>query len=1094
MVWSKSTITPVTGVPAPPCMEFTGHVATTLENPAFYAQLDGVVDDQSDLDPRHVRLNVVTGKASAAVFVGLEDGVPVPQLLGAHVKLAGVLSVKRDINSTGQIFEFWCPTARAIEVTGFLATDPRFDAPATAIENLPNESTTLYHVIGTVRSQEHGRSLILRDPTGQVTVVTRQVAPFQDGEAVEAIGLVHRHGVITELHDALVRHNRAGSAPPHLSYLLRLSDQVRAVVPGESARGVEAKIDAVVTWSSPDQRYFFVKDAAGGLKVILSADGKIAAPIFGAGLTIRGSVVQDQFVPALAATSVLPGDNVGVNEATPISYEHAMTGAAFAEWVQMQGYVRSFQRSETDTRVEVVAPGGEFVAIVARGYVPEMAGAIVRLRGVCDAIANDRRQLTAFRLLVPAPEFISVLEPASADPFATTTDSIGNLRRYNPTNPLNHRVQVQGTVLLHVPGRVLYVEDGADALTVLTRQSEKFAPGDNVAIVGLPGHNGSDLIMREALVRRRGAGAVPIPKEIHELSVADPSLDGHLVQLTGGLLSYDPIPDGVQLQLQRGNVIYSARLEGAKVAPIAVGSTLRLTGVYRLELTEARLARGFTLHLRSADDIVVVSRPPWWTADRVRWIAAAVVGFAVLGALWVAMLARKNRQLKAAQTDLRRANEELEVRVQARTAALTQEIEHRRASESALARERMLLRTLIDNLPVYLYVKDAAGRFVIDNLPHAQLLGAPSCEAVVGKTEADFWPAALADECQRTDRVVMSGGDRLVNREESFELSDGRRWHSTTKVPLRDADSQVTGLIAIVQDITDRKAFDVDRENLHRQLLDTSRRAGMAEVASGVLHNIGNVLNSVNISAGVASSIIGRSKSDRVGKVAELLEEHRDDLASFFAKDRRAHRIPDFLTALDTQLKSEQEELRKEIQSLQKNIEHIKQIVAMQQTYAKISGVTENVPVTDIIEDALRINAEGLARHGVEVRREFRAAPTLVIERHKVLQILVNLISNAKYACDENAAGQRHVTISVDENADDVEIRVQDNGIGIRAANLTRIFSHGFTTRKNGHGFGLHSGALTARELGGSLEAASEGPTRGATFTLRIPRTPAVVV
>jgi signal transduction histidine kinase len=127
-------------------------------------------------------------------------------------------------------------------------------------------------------------------------------------------------------------------------------------------------------------------------------------------------------------------------------------------------------------------------------------------------------------------------------------------------------------------------------------------------------------------------------------------------------------------------------------------------------------------------------------------------------------------------------------------------------------------------------------------------------------------------------------------------------------------------------------------------------------------------------------------------------------------------------------------------------------------------------------------------RHSVKVMREYEAVPALILDRHKVLQILINVFQNAKYACDEGSQPDKIVVVRIKRrDGICVVIEIADNGIGISPENLTRIFSHGFTTRKDGHGFGLHSAALAAKELGGSLTAQSDGIGKGATFILELP-------
>ena len=293
--------------------------------------------------------------------------------------------------------------------------------------------------------------------------------------------------------------------------------------------------------------------------------------------------------------------------------------------------------------------------------------------------------------------------------------------------------------------------------------------------------------------------------------------------------------------------------------------------------------------------------------------------------------------------------------------------------------------------------------------------------------------------------------------------------------------------ITTLIDITERKHAEARLAETHRQLLESSRQAGMAEVATGVLHNVGNVLNSVNVSTTLIGDRVRQSKVANVRKLAELLAEQQHDLARFLTTDPRGAKVPAFVQSLAEHLRAEQEETLREVESLRKNIEHIKDIVAMQQSYAKVCGVSEAVAVHDLIDDALRMHASGLARDDLAVVREAPANPTVTVEKHKVLQILVNLLRNARYACDDSGRADKQMTIRVTEAGGTVRIAVIDNGVGIPAENLTRIFSHGFTTKKHGHGFGLHSGAIAARELGGALRAHSDGHGHGAAFTLELP-------
>ncbi len=276
-------------------------------------------------------------------------------------------------------------------------------------------------------------------------------------------------------------------------------------------------------------------------------------------------------------------------------------------------------------------------------------------------------------------------------------------------------------------------------------------------------------------------------------------------------------------------------------------------------------------------------------------------------------------------------------------------------------------------------------------------------------------------------------------------------------------------------------------ERTHRQLVDASRQAGMAEVATNVLHNVGNVLTSLNVSASMIAEQVEHSRASGLQRLAALLREHEQQLGEFLVHDDRGRHVLTYLSQLSEHILHEREANRRELTSLRKNIDHIKEIVSMQQGYAKVSGVTELVQPVDLLEDALRMNDTAMHRHSVRVVREFEPVSPINSEKHKILQILVNLLRNAKLACVESGRPDRCVTLRVASGPACVRISVADNGVGIAPENMTRIFAHGFTTRRDGHGFGLHSGALAARALGGSLKVFSEGPGRGATFVLELP-------
>lgn len=279
------------------------------------------------------------------------------------------------------------------------------------------------------------------------------------------------------------------------------------------------------------------------------------------------------------------------------------------------------------------------------------------------------------------------------------------------------------------------------------------------------------------------------------------------------------------------------------------------------------------------------------------------------------------------------------------------------------------------------------------------------------------------------------------------------------------------------------------------ELIATARQAGMAEIATNVLHNVGNVLNSVNISADLLSRKLRSSKTAGLSKVVQMMKDNKDELGHFIDHDEKGKMLPAYLSQLSEAIANEQQSMRDELVQLTASVDHIKEIVATQQSYAGAAKLEEPLNINVLLEDALRMNAGALTRHQVAVVREFEHVPLIMGDKHRLLLILINLISNAKQAMSDLPGRSRQITLQVKVvAASTLQISVKDDGEGILPENMSRLFTHGFTTRKDGHGFGLHSCALAAVEMKGRLTAHSDGLGCGATFTLELPLKPVVGV
>ena len=361
------------------------------------------------------------------------------------------------------------------------------------------------------------------------------------------------------------------------------------------------------------------------------------------------------------------------------------------------------------------------------------------------------------------------------------------------------------------------------------------------------------------------------------------------------------------------------------------------------------------------------------------------------------------------------------------------------------------------------------------------------------------WPAIVRilitayTELESAVAAVNSGAVyKYINKPADFPLlrqilTDAVNLHRETIH--RDALAET--LRQLEEQRSSREEAEAKREVLQQQLVAASREAGRAEVATGILHNVGNVLNSMNVAAGVVNKTLEQSRIGNLCKGLAMMEEHAQDLISFITTDERGQRLPSYLTKLAPVLKEEQTIIGDAMASLNRNIEHIVQVVQVQQSHAKSIILRQPIDPKELMEDAVRVNQASIEKHGVQLVRDYCQCPILLLDQHSVLQILINLVSNAIHAMNSAEIPSKQITLTLKEipggAPPQICFQVTDNGAGIPPENLTKIFTYGFTTRKEGHGFGLHSAANAAREMGGSLTVSSGGPGQGASFSLALP-------
>lgn len=296
--------------------------------------------------------------------------------------------------------------------------------------------------------------------------------------------------------------------------------------------------------------------------------------------------------------------------------------------------------------------------------------------------------------------------------------------------------------------------------------------------------------------------------------------------------------------------------------------------------------------------------------------------------------------------------------------------------------------------------------------------------------------------------------------------------------------------VCILRDVTARKETEKSLADAQHQLVDAAHKSGMADMATGVLHNIGNILNSVNLSVDEVHRIASSSKISGLLKANDLLLQHHENMTTFLTEDGRGQKLPDYFIKMGKVLSSENAQINQESSELIKKVTMMKEVINTQQSYAKSGFYSEQLDLPELIEDALKIQESSLRKWGVKLLTNYAEIPSCMGQKSKLLQVITNLVKNAKEAMDDNDRHNRPKELTIETgtlNDTSIYLKISDNGCGIGPEQLTKIFNHGFTTKETGHGFGLHTCANAMTEMKGALKVDSKGVQKGACFTVIVP-------
>ena len=658
------TVLEENGWPVP--KETAGALAQLDRFDADYVRVEGYVVDQRELDASHVLYSILSDGLLVNARLLVASDAAIPQLEGARVRVRGTYVGAKDPSGVLQRIDLWIARSADIDALGDLASDPRFDLPRTLIGAVGQSAEGDWvHLSGEVVHREAGKSLVVRDETGQIALRTPQPGPFAPGTRVEVIGQRRGSGLETTLHAPIVRPQFAPTpAPPLRGTMrkLRLAAQVLELTPDEVALAMPVELSGVVTWAHAAAPFFYLQDASGGVCVWRAPDTRV--PGVGETVAVRGTTRRGAFTPGVEVSDWQTGFRLSLPPARTVTLEQALTGAEDGRLVEIRGYLRRIVPIDPWLRLEVTTATGEFYAFAPPH--PDFArleGAIVRVAGVCAAESDARHELIGVRLWVTDPQSVTVEEPPAADPFAAPLRPLEQLRQYSGRDLIGRRVRTVGTVTRHLPGRALFVQSGDAGLLVLSHKPQPAEPGDRIELVGFPGREGSRLVLRAASWRRLApGGTAPVPLDLDPASSPQPELDARLVRVRGTITEVAQRADETRLILRESGRFFEAQVPGTAPVPAArIGGFVELTGIYSVQFDEARRPRRFTVLMRSPDDVVLLAAPPWWTASRAVIVAGLLVFLSVVAVSWVVALRRR----VARQTEQIRAQMEKAVQLQA---------------------------------------------------------------------------------------------------------------------------------------------------------------------------------------------------------------------------------------------------------------------------------------------------------------------------------------------------------------------------------------------------------------------------------------------
>lgn len=989
-----------------------------------------------ELEAERLLLTLDNGATDLPVQVLNHSDVGYESLVGARVRVRGAVgahwsAAEQEVSGV----QLQVPSLQQVDVTQAARERPQHSIGAVREAPLSEPGV---RVRGAVTEKTGGSLFHLRDATGSIRVQPRAQSLVDVGDSAEVIGFrtegsdrVYLRSAVVHPLDPPPQDSTAASAstPP-----LTAAESVLDLSRTEAQRPYPVQLEGVVTYTDPAWQILFVQDETAGIFVMPDSVTweRIEA---GQRVAVRGVSGSGDFAPIIQQGRIQRLGEGSLPDAPAVPLQRLLSGQEDAQWHEITGLVRAVrENSQGHVFLDIDLGPEQFEAQIpphlAQSEAPnQLLGAQVDLRGVWSTLFNDRGQFVGTKVFVPGWSFIDVRTPGPADPFSIAPKPIQSLLHFIPGGKPRALTRIRGTVAHQTSAGNLYVQDTTGAVRVQAQESQPVDVGDRVSVVGFAAPGTYHPTLENALYRKEDSGTPPAPLILHPDNVLEATYDGQLVQLEAELLDHARIEDRPVLTMRAGNHVFDASLPQdtlpESLGSIRPGSQVRVSGIYDVRVDEAGggiTPQSFSLQLRDASDVAVVNPAPWWEWRHTVGLIAGLIVLGLGAMIWGMTLQRTVEE----QTE-------------------------------ALREREKIMRTLIDNLPQAIYVKDPESRFVVANQYTADLMGGEDPGELIGKTDFDFFPETYASSYYADEQAIVETGKPQIEQEERVVNPAGEERHAlTTKVPIVDENGDVHRIVGITYDITERKEREEELRETRKEALAAAR--AKSQFLANMSHEIRTPMNGV----------IG---------FADLLA--------------------------DTDLSPEQQEFVEAIQnsgntllSLLNNILDFSKLEA-----GEVELEAQPVRIQEVVEEALDSLSTKAANKGLEMTYfiDEEVPPVIRTDETRLRQVLLNLLSNAVKFTDDGEVtvrAKRADSLSEPATSATVQFSVSDTGPGIPEEKQDKLFgsftqADASTTRKHGGtGLGLSICRQITKAMGGDIWVESE-VGKGSVFSFTIEVEPA---